>query len=300
MNRDLLKILSCPYHPNASLELEEHKELEQEIIEGALLCTECNRVFPIINKIPYLLPDDLKGTHEEVSGFFSRYNKYSIKDHHLKKNRILINWKVGPRTWNADIFSKIISHSHSKSSNLLKKQQINRNSILILDIGCGESPKGNINIDIYIPKEIPENFILASAEYLPFKDNTCDIVESSYVIEHCINPVNFILNQVRISKDKVIIVTDNSEWIGDYWFRLVGSGRIFHDEHYYRWTVEYLDNLLKRLGLRAKVCACNLSTTLAVKVISFLGRLPRIGRLFYRDIKSYIYIQSIDCFGKEK
>lgn len=80
------------------------------------------------------------------------------------------------------------------------------------------------------------------------------------------------------------MITDNSEWIGDYWFRLTGNGRIFHDEHYYRWTVEYLENLIRRLGYEAKVEACNINPTYVVALFSRLGKLPRMGRFFCRDI----------------
>jgi ubiquinone/menaquinone biosynthesis C-methylase UbiE len=157
-----------------------------------------------------------------------------------------------------------------------------------LDIGCGEVARGTINIDLYLPTKMPKNFILASSEHLPFQSNVIDVVSSSYVIEHCLNPSHFIQDQVRCSRDKVIIITDNSEWIGDYYFRLTGNGRIFHDEHYYRWTVEYLENLIRRLGYGGKVEACNLSPTYVVALLSKLGRIPRIGRVFYRDIKAEI------------
>jgi len=154
----------------------------------------------------------------------------------------------------------------------------------ILDIRCGENAKDNVNIDCYIPKKIPVNFVLGSAERLPFKEKSFDCVRSSYLIEHLLDPVNFIQNCTKIATKKIVIITDNSDWLGELYFRLVGSGRIFHAEHCYKWSVEYMRTLLSRLGKKAIVKPCNLSPTLIVKFLSLLGNLPRIGILFYRDI----------------
>jgi ubiquinone/menaquinone biosynthesis C-methylase UbiE len=152
-----------------------------------------------------------------------------------------------------------------------------------LDVGCGENAKGNVNIDQYVPKKIPMNFILCSAEKLPFQASF-DCVRSSYVIEHLLDPVNFINECTKIAKKRVVIITDNSDWVGEFYFRLVGSGRIFHPEHCYKWSVEYMRTLLSRLGIKAVVTPCNLSPTSIVKIFSSFGKLPRIGILFYRDI----------------
>lgn len=158
----------------------------------------------------------------------------------------------------------------------------------ILDIGCGGCPCGDVNIDVQLTKRKPENFILASAEFLPFQDNTFNIVRSSYVIEHCADAKRAIQEHVRCCKKKVVIITDNNEWIGEVWFRLLGYGRIFHKEHCYAWTIEYLNNLLKRLCLKARVKAVNLSPTHVVRIVAIFGRLPRIGIWFYRDLVAEI------------
>jgi hypothetical protein len=154
----------------------------------------------------------------------------------------------------------------------------------ILDVGCGENAKGNVNIDQYVPKKIPANFILCSAEKLPFREASFGCVRNSYVIEHLLDPPDFINECTIIATKKVVIITDNSDWLGELYFRLVGSGRIFHPEHCYKWSVEYMRTLLSRLGIKAVVTPCNLSPTSIVKFFSSFGKLPRIGILFYRDI----------------
>lgn len=160
---------------------------------------------------------------------------------------------------------------------------------IVLDIGCGENTRGNLNIDCYIPNNLPQNFILANAEHLPLNNNSIDTVLSYYIIEHLINPAIFIRNVYEIAKNRVEIATDNSEWFGDVIFRIIGSGRIFHGEHNYKWSKEYMENLLRRIGVKgARVELLNLSSTPIVKFISKLGVFPKVGNFFYRDLKIVI------------
>lgn len=257
MEKYLMNIITCPYDINIDFNLTIIDEYDDEIIEGFLVCPKCNRKFIIKEKIPNLLPDN-----------FSQN----------------INWNPGPRKWDVNSFIRLFSCEQNKKSHIERTK-------LSLDIGCGINGEGIVNLDVYIPSNIPRNFILGSAEFLPFKDKSFEIVKSSYVIEHLLYPTKFILENKRISKNKIIIITDNSEWIGDLFFRVVGVGRIFHDEHYFRWTKEYLRNLMIRLNLNANVSACNLSPSFFVKSLSILGKLPRIGVWFYRDLFAEIQLK---------
>ncbi len=49
LNEELLEILACPYCKK-DIELENQK----------IVCTECEREFPIENGIPNMLPDELR------------------------------------------------------------------------------------------------------------------------------------------------------------------------------------------------------------------------------------------------
>jgi len=65
MKRRLLDILACPIDKHYPLELYVFEEKE-EISEGLLFCTECNRWYPISDEIPQMLPDDLRESKEDL------------------------------------------------------------------------------------------------------------------------------------------------------------------------------------------------------------------------------------------
>jgi len=65
LKRRLLDILACPIDKHYPLELLVFEEKE-EITEGLLVCTECNRWYPISDEIPQMLPDDLREAKEDL------------------------------------------------------------------------------------------------------------------------------------------------------------------------------------------------------------------------------------------
>jgi len=86
---------------------------------------------------------------------------------------------------------------------------------MILDVGCGSTAHGSVNIDAfpkdrnqcgqeYNPKHI-QNFVLADAHYLPFHDQTFDMVVCSHVLEHLHNPLQTLKEMRRVCKHKVIL-----------------------------------------------------------------------------------------------
>lgn len=89
-------------------------------------------------------------------------------------------YKTTYENWEPDIVSKTISKFKSFYPDIIEPYF--NSSLFSLDIGCGNNSKGSVNIDIYLPDRVPKNFIVASAEYLPFQDNVFDFVYSSYVV----------------------------------------------------------------------------------------------------------------------
>lgn len=91
---------------------------------------------------------------------------------------------------------------------------------MILDVGCGIYPKGNVNVDLMVSKDrhnihgdvaeinphlIP-NFIKADASHLPFKTKCFSAVVSYHTLEHIDNPESAVKEMFRVSKANVKIV----------------------------------------------------------------------------------------------
>jgi uncharacterized protein YbaR (Trm112 family) len=63
MRKDLLDILACPMD-KSPLELSVDEEQAEEVIQGALTCTKCGERYPIEDRIPNLLPPEMRKAAE--------------------------------------------------------------------------------------------------------------------------------------------------------------------------------------------------------------------------------------------
>jgi len=73
-----------------------------------------------------------------------------------------------------------------------------------LDVGCGNVPKGDVNLDIhYFGKW--KNFLFGDAHHLPFKNGVFDKVYSSHTVEHLENPFKFFQEAKRVLKNDGIL-----------------------------------------------------------------------------------------------
>lgn len=87
---------------------------------------------------------------------------------------------------------------------------------LTLDVGCGDRPQGDVNVDCSIgetgelffegrsinPKKI-KNFVLADAHHLPFIDNSFQKIVSYHTLEHLSNPEQALREFRRVSNGVV-------------------------------------------------------------------------------------------------
>ncbi|MBI4328997.1 MAG: methytransferase partner Trm112 [Chloroflexi bacterium] len=60
MRKDLMDILACPVC-KTPLELTVEGDEGDEVIQGALRCSNCGDVYPIRDRIPNLLPKAMRG-----------------------------------------------------------------------------------------------------------------------------------------------------------------------------------------------------------------------------------------------
>lgn len=93
------------------------------------------------------------------------------------------------------------------------------NEQISLDVGCGDKPFGDVNVDLYPNVTIHrsnrkplktsniKNFIKCDVHYLPFKNSIFNVVHSRNVLEHISNPLKMIREMIRVSNHKVIFFT---------------------------------------------------------------------------------------------
>jgi uncharacterized protein YbaR (Trm112 family) len=59
MRKDLVDILACPMD-KSPLELTVAEENGDEVIQGSLTCPKCGEIYPIEDRIPNLLPPEMR------------------------------------------------------------------------------------------------------------------------------------------------------------------------------------------------------------------------------------------------
>ena len=119
-----------------------------------------------------------------------------------------------------------------------------------LDVGCGNRPTGDVNVDLYTnvtKQRIPhlpidtkktENFVLADAQRLPFRSKAFREVYANAVIEHMPDPVAFLKEAIRVAREKVTVITPH---------RYMRSGLALHQPsvHISFFTVKWFDRVLR-------------------------------------------------------
>ena len=108
---------------------------------------------------------------------------------------------------------------------------------MILDVGSGLNSMGDVNIDIDLSRRIGV-FILADAQFLPFKDNCFDMVRATHVIEHLENPLRFINDAYRITNEQLLIICPHK-----YALKAKFEG------HLWSFNVKWFEKALQSLGI---------------------------------------------------
>ncbi|NIO21030.1 MAG: Trm112 family protein [Candidatus Aenigmarchaeota archaeon] len=85
MKESLMEILACPICKSHPLKLHIYQRTEEEISEGVILCSECERWYPIIDEIPHMLPDDLRKKKDDTE--FLKKWKQKIPEKILREGK---------------------------------------------------------------------------------------------------------------------------------------------------------------------------------------------------------------------
>lgn len=114
---------------------------------------------------------------------------------------------------------------------------------MILDVGCGGTPRGDVNCDVHKttsphdsfpinPKET-KNFVRCDAHKLPFQSNSFLIVHASHLLEHIHDPLKALFEMKRVARKVVYLRIPN--------YVTVRQERL---EHIYGWSKSTFENFL--------------------------------------------------------
>jgi ubiquinone/menaquinone biosynthesis C-methylase UbiE len=135
----------------------------------------------------------------------------------------------------------------------------------VLDVGCGDVPKGDVNLDLFFYVQC-ENFVKAEANHLPFRDGVFTKVYSKHALEHFEDPFEFFKAAKRILKNggtlECIYPTDtlmtkktihnllNMHWSSAFKWKtkLTGAEKINYGGHKWQLPDERVLRLLRRAG----------------------------------------------------
>lgn len=70
-----MSILICPVDRHFPLELHVFEEDEHSIITGLIVCPKCLRWYPIRERVPEMLVDDLRDKEDNIQ-FLSKWKKH--------------------------------------------------------------------------------------------------------------------------------------------------------------------------------------------------------------------------------
>lgn len=73
-----MSILACPICKHYPLDLYLFEERE-EVVEGLITCIKCKRWYPIIEEIPFMLPDELRDGKDDIP-FLKKWRKKFPKE----------------------------------------------------------------------------------------------------------------------------------------------------------------------------------------------------------------------------
>lgn len=144
----------------------------------------------------------------------------------------------------------------------------------VLDIGCGKALRGDVNIDINKSfRQGINNFIVADANHLPFKDDCFSLAIASHVIEHMRAPYETLKEWKRVSK-RLIVFAPSA-------FDLDRT-----KDHYYTWNPQTLKALLSQVFDNVNVTYTNAPTRLCGRKIAPLLNVVFAKLGFKREIKA--------------
>ncbi len=125
---------------------------------------------------------------------------------------------------------------------------------MILNIGCGDDPYGDVRLDLFQTKATNA---LGDAANLPFADGVFSDIYERNLLEHMPNPAAHLQEVRRVLKKGGILrlVTDNAACLKYYTLGTHTGGYRKHggkDLHFALFTKEHIRNLMDFVGFSVK------------------------------------------------
>jgi len=135
----------------------------------------------------------------------------------------------------------------------------------VLDVGCGDAPKGDVTLDLFFYVKC-KNFVIAEAHYLPFKNDVFEKVYCKHCLEHFGTPLKFFEEAKRVLKNggtiECIYPTDamitkkpihnllNFQWASAFKWKtkLTGGEKISYGGHKWQLPDDRTLKLLRKAG----------------------------------------------------
>jgi len=132
-----------------------------------------------------------------------------------------------------------------------------------LDVGCGDRPTGDVNLDLFYYGR-GKNYVIGEAHHLPFGNRVFEKVYCSNALEHFANPLAFFKEARRVSngwlqciyptdsmiKKKTVHNLLNLRWSAAFHWKakVTGQRKINYGGHKWQLNDNEVRALLKRAG----------------------------------------------------
>lgn len=227
MRRELLKWLRCPSCYSTALELHVFEEAgESIVVNGVLVCTDCDMPYRIYNRLPEMLvqePAWFTMTDEFSTRFQQELAELNLDRGRPDPAKLVDEHKTGQ----AEIFDEIV-HNYSRMTDSVFWREVDRrianlwrpklqSASMVVEVGCGNgrisrplATDGRVVVGVDISRGMlgraieasadneSAHYLMGDAENLPLQDELFDACLIYGVLHHLASPPDCIKEVSRV------------------------------------------------------------------------------------------------------